>query len=76
MPDISIPIYEAGTCARRLKCVFLSVIFAATLPLIGCSNRRMSTSAIDQVDQLFDDVEQTGFTGMQPRYQQKRHDRL
>jgi CubicO group peptidase (beta-lactamase class C family) len=37
----------------RLRFLIVPVAIAATLGLIGCSNRPMSTSATDQVDQLF-----------------------
>ena len=55
MPDISVPGYEAGLsgAARRLRFDVVSVAMAATLALIGCSNRPTSKSATDQVDQLF-----------------------
>jgi CubicO group peptidase (beta-lactamase class C family) len=52
---ISVPVYEAGRglAARRRRFVVVPVVMAATLALIGCSNRPMSKSATDQVDQLF-----------------------
>ena len=39
--------------AHRAKFVVVPVILAAILPLIGCSNPRVSKAATDQVDQLF-----------------------
>jgi CubicO group peptidase (beta-lactamase class C family) len=53
--DISASVYEAGLtlAARRLRLVVVPVAIAATLALNGCSDRPMSTSATDQVDQLF-----------------------
>ena len=53
--DISASVYEAGltVAARRLRLVVVPVAIAATLALIRCSDRPMSTSATDQVDQLF-----------------------
>jgi CubicO group peptidase (beta-lactamase class C family) len=38
---------------RRPRLVVVPVVMAATLTLVGCSNRPMSRSTTDQVDQLF-----------------------
>jgi CubicO group peptidase (beta-lactamase class C family) len=55
LPDVTVPVHETGPIgtARRLRSVVAPVAIAATLAITGCSNRPISRSKTDRIDQLF-----------------------